>query len=413
MKLPIITIFLLLICSLNTNAQNISGSWIGQMDMDPTKLRIVFNFHIDSSEREICTMDSPDQSVKGIPASLLLISSDSVSITMPAHGITYNGKLLDGQIKGVFSQMGMNFNLNLEPNIVEYKRPQNPTNPRPYLVEDVTFTNKEANVTLSGTITYPVNYKKEDKPPIVLMVNGSGGQNRDYEVFEHKFFLVISDYFAKKGIATLRYDDRSVGKSTGEYQASNTSEVAADAQEGISFLRERDQFSRVGILGHSEGANVAYMLGSKGLIDFIISMAGSGIQGDECLYTQAKKGAEISGQEYSLTKEQFRSIIYQQNNSWLDYFIDYNPILDIQDTNCPVLAINGDKDMQVISTLNIRSIETNLPYNDKSEFIIYPNLNHFFQECETGMPYEYLDIEQTIYPLVLNDMVNWVNKINK
>lgn len=391
--------------SIAISAQNISGSWIGQIHEG---LHIVFNFLRDSNGKEICTMDSPDQSYKGIPASLLFISADSVSIYVPVGKISYKGKLSNEEIRGTFSQNGTDLNMNLKAGRLEYKRPQNPTKPYPYSTEEVTFINKGANVTLSGTITYPTGYKEGDKILIVLMVTGSGPQNRDSELYGHKLFLVIADFFARNGIATLRYDDRAVGKSTGKYQAPTTKEVADDAQSGLEFLRRMKQFSKVGILGHSEGANVAFMLGSKKLIDFAISMAAMGIKGDEGLYQQAKKVAEISGHEYPMSKEQLRKYLLNLQNSWFKYFLDYDPTFDIQNTVCPVFAINGDKDLQVISSANISAIEKNMPRNGKSQVKVYPGLNHLFQECITGLPSEYSNIEQTISPVVLKDMVDWI-----
>lgn len=395
----------------NMYAQNISGLWTGTLEVGANKLNINFNFLKDLDGKEICTMDSPDQSLKSLPANLLFISKDSVSVSLPNFGITYTGKLHEKIIKGKFSQMGMTFNLNLTEGIIEYKRPQNPELPYPYITEDVIFTNTQANLTLSGTITYPVNYKKGDKVPVLLMVSGSGGQNRDSEIYEHKFFLVIADYFARNGIATLRYDDRGVGKSICQYQAMNTSIVADDARYGIKFLRKREEFSKVGLLGHSEGASVAYMLGAKNLLDFMISMAAPGVKGDECLYEQAKTIAESAGQKYPFTKEQFTAMILAQQNPWLNYFIGYDPTVDIRNTTCPVFAINGDKDVQIIPSLNIAAIEKNLPSNKQTVVKIYPRLNHLFQECETGLPTEYSKIEQTISPVVLRDMVDWINAL--
>ncbi len=387
------------------SAQNISGSWAGQCDDGQ---HIVFNFRKDLNGKDICTMDSPDQSYKGIWASLLFISADSVSIYVPYGKISYRGKLLDGEIKGTFWQNGTKFKMNLKAGTIEYKRPQNPTKPYPYPTKEVTFINQEANVTLSGTITYPVGYKKGDKIPVVLMVTGSGPQNRDSELYEHKLFLVIADFFARNGIATLRYDDRAVGKSTGEHQAPTTKAVADDAQSGLEFLRQMKQFSKVGVLGHSEGANVAFMLGSKKLIDFAISMAAMGIKGDEGLYAQAKKIVETSGKKYPMSKEKFKSTLLNLKGTWFKFFLNYDPAFDIQSTICPIFAINGDKDLQVISSINIPAIKNNMQKNEKSQVKVYPGLNHLFQKCIAGLPSEYSSIEQTISPLVLKDMANWI-----
>ena len=409
MKLRLL-IFVLVFSNI-ANAQNISGSWFGQLDVGIVKLRIVFNITKDAEGKEICTMDSPDQSAKGIPASLLYISTDSVCIKVPVCNVLYEGKLTDGELKGVFKQNGMTFNLNMKAGALLFNRPQNPMKPYPYRTEDVSFTNSKADAVLAGTISFPVGYKDGDRVPVVLMISGSGSQNRDSEIFEHKPFLVIADFLARNGIATLRYDDRAVGASTGKYQAPNTEEVAEDAQCGIEFLRKRGEFSKIGVLGHSEGAIVAFMLGSKSLIDFAVCLAAMGVPGDECLYEQYKRNIELSGYSSQMTKEQHRSLLLSRNNSWLKFFLDYNPVSDIQNTRCPVFAINGDKDVQIISYTNIPAIKSNLPNNEKSIVKVYPGLNHLFQECSTGLPSEYSSIEQTISPVVLNDIAEWINNL--
>ena len=409
MKLRLLA--LVLIFSNIVNAQNICGSWSGQLDAGIVKLRIVFNIAKDADGKEICTMDSPDQSVKGIPASLLFISTDSLCIKVPACNVLYEGRLADGELKGVFKQNRMTFNLNMKAGALQYNRPQNPVEPYPYRTEDVSFANSRADAVLAGTITFPVGYRDGDKVPIAIMVSGSGPQNRDSEIFEHKPFLVIADFLARNGIATLRYDDRAVGASTGKCQAPNTAEVAEDAQCGIEFLRKRGEFSKVGILGHSEGAIVAFMLGSKNLIDFAVCLAAMGVQGDECIYEQYRKNIELSGYNSQMTKEQHRNLLLSQNNTWLKFFLDYNPASDIQNTRCPVFAINGDKDVQIISSTNIPAIKNNLPDNEKTVVKVYPGLNHLFQECSTGLPSEYSSIEQTISPVVLNDIANWINNL--
>ena len=392
-------------------AQNISGSWTGLLDAGPVQLHITFNIQKDTNGHDICLMDSPDQSVKGIQTQLNHISKDSLNIAIPIIGATYQGKLSDKTINGTFTQMGRKFTLNLKNEILKYKRPQHPVAPYSYTTQEVKFCNKNAGVTLSGTLTYPVGYKQGDRVPVVLMVSGSGPQNRDSEIFEHKPFLVIADYLAKNGIATLRYDDRAVGKSTGKQQAPTTKEVAEDAQAGIEFLQGQPFFSKVGILGHSEGATVAFMLGAQQSPDFIICLASLGVKGDDCLYAQAKKITELSGHPMNISKEQYVEMALSKPNPWLRHFFDYDPETDIKRTTCPVFALNGDKDCQVIAAQNLTSIEKKLPKNMKSKVKLYHGLNHLFQECTTGLPQEYISIEQTISPTVLKDIADWIGTL--
>ena len=389
--------------------QQISGPWTGQLDLGVQKLTIVLHFDKDASGKDVCTMDSPDQSAKGIPATLNFISADSVNIAVPSIGMTYAGKLNEGELKGTFAQMGLSLPLSLKPGEVTHNRPQHPVEPYPYRTEEVSFTNVNAHATFSGTLVYPEGYKEGDKVPVLIMVTGSGAENRDEEVFDHKPFLVIADYLARHGVASLRFDDRGVGKSTGSMQGATTKDFAEDALAGIEMLRGLKQFSKVGVLGHSEGGSVAFMLGAKQKVDFIISMAGVGAKGDTALTAQANRTYELMGVPMQVNVAQYRAQVAQLNSPWINYFLDYDPIPDIQGTRCPVLAINGDKDVQVVSSLNLKGIEMALPKNKKNLVKEYPGLNHLFQLCTTGLPTEYAGIEETISEEVLGDIATWIN----
>ena len=389
--------------------QQISGPWTGQLDLGAQKLTIVLHFDKDASGKDVCTMDSPDQSAKGIPATLNFISADSVNIAVPSIGMTYAGKLNEGELKGSFSQMGMNLPLDMKPGEVKHNRPQHPVEPYPYQTKEIAFQNEAANAWFAGTLVYPEGYKEGDKVPVLIMVTGSGAENRDEEVFDHKPFLVIADYLARHGVASLRFDDRGVGKSTGSMEGATTKDFAEDALAGIEMLRGLKQFSKVGVLGHSEGGSVAFMLGAKQKVDFIISMAGVGAKGDTALTAQANRTYELMGVPMQVNVAQYRAQVAQLNSPWLNYFLDYDPIPDIQGTRCPVLAINGDKDVQVVSSLNLKGIEKALSKNKKTLVKEYPGLNHLFQHCTTGLPTEYAGIEETISEEVLGDIATWIN----
>ena len=289
-------------------------------------------------------------------------------------------------------------------------RPQNPVAPYPYKTEEVAFKNVADGATLVGTLSYPVGYKK-GKTPVVLMVTGSGQENRDEEIFDHKPFLVIADYLARHGVATLRYDDRGFGKSTGgDVGHATTLDFMRDAASGIDFLRASKQFSRVGILGHSEGGSIAFMLGAKGKVDFVISMAGVGVKGDTALTAQANKILELTGQSMRFSTHQYRMNAIIKRSPWLNFFIDYDPSADISKTLCPVMAINGSRDIQVISSLNLAGIKAHLKPNPKNIIKEYPSLNHLFQHCKTGNVLEYRMIEETISPEVLEDIVRFIKQ---
>ena len=313
------------------------------------------------------------------------------------------------EIVGTFTQ-GMAFPLTLKRGEEKLKRPQNPMEPFPYKTEEVTFTNATDKATLVGTLSYPIAYKK-GKTPVVLMVTGSGQENRDEEIFGHKPFLVIADYLARHGVASLRYDDRGFGKSTGgDVKHATTADFARDAASGIEFLRTLKCFSKVGVLGHSEGGSIAFMLGAKGKVDFVISMAGIGVRGDTALTAQANRLLELSGQPMRLSTLQYRVNAYMKKSPWLNFFMDYDPSGDISKTLCPVMAINGERDVQVISSLNLIGIKGHLTENPKNFVKEYPALNHLFQHCTTGNVSEYRMIEETISPEVLEDIVRFIKQ---
>ena len=389
------------------------GSWSGKLNAGAVALTLVLNVE-QHDGYVVCTMDSPDQGAKGIGAYKEYLLLDSIALKFPQLGATYRAKLINDTLVGTFTQMGMSFPLNMEHGQYTPNRPQNPTEPYPYQTEQVTFFNAEDNATLAGTLTYPVNYSEKRPVPVVVMVSGSGLQNRDEELMGHKPFLVIADYFARNGIATLRYDDRGFGQSVGGNRINDkatTLDYKRDAQAAVQYLKSLSNFAKVGVLGHSEGGSIAFMLGSEGLVDFVISMAGIGVSGDAVLTAQANEIVRLQGQGTQQTILEYRQNVKALNNDWLNWFIDYNPTQHIATTKCPVLAINGTKDCQVICSQNLPAIKSALPQNSKSVVKEYANLNHLFQECQTGLPNEYSTIEQTICPMVLQDMVQWINTV--
>ena len=383
---------------ITTSAQNITGSWKGELDAGLQKIPLTLHLTPEGD----CTLDSPMQGAEGIPANVLYISSDSLSISIPSVGASYSGRLEGGEIRGLFTQNGFKLPLHLKPGKTEFNRPQTPQPPYPYSTEEVTFTNAKAGATLAGTLTLP-----EGAKCVLLMVTGSGPQNRDEEIMGHKPFAVIADRLARAGIATLRYDDRATGKSIGGMAPNaTTQDFADDAAAGIEWLRKSGGFERVGILGHSEGGTIAFMLGARKTVDFIVSMAGTAVRGDSVLLLQNKTIAGEAAND--LTTDQLREMPAVRQSSWMQWFLDYDPQQDIAKISCPVFALNGSKDCQVIASQNLPALRRTLPKNELHVIKEYPQLNHLFQHCQTGLPDEYGQIEETISEEVVSEMASWI-----
>jgi hypothetical protein len=280
-------ITLALVCiGLSANAQEIRRSWSGELEAMGQKLPIVMNL-INGK----CTLDSPAQGATGIPATIDLLTKDSIKIKIESIGASYAARYVDGHLEGTFTQAGIKFPLNMKETAPDGpKRPQTPKGPFPYTTEEVTFVNAKAGATLAGTLTVPKGGAKR----VMIMVTGSGPENRDEEVAYHKPFAVIADRLARAGIATLRYDDRGVGQSVGGETKHTTSEdVAEDAIAGIEWLRAQKRFKKVGLLGHSEGGLIAFMLAAQKKVDFIVSLAGPGVKGDTLSAIAKRNGLTI------------------------------------------------------------------------------------------------------------------------
>lgn len=387
------------------------GSWSGILNLGPASLTLVF--HIEQADGKVkVTMDSPDQSANGIPCKKDFLSDDSLALKIQRLNLTYSARLKDGKLDGTFTQNGFSMPLVLTKGVEELKRPQNPHPPFPYETEEVTFRNEKDSATLAGTLTWPVGYnpKAKKKPFVVLFVTGSGQENRDEELYGHKPFLVIADYLARRGIASLRYDDRATGASKGGDVRNATSEdFARDAAAGLEYLRNRKAFAKVGLIGHSEGGLIGFLLGAQGKTDFLVSMAGPGVKGDTLSASQTNRMIELYGGTGTMTTDSIRNLPKVQKIPWYKWFHNYDPSANIAATHCPVFALNGDHDWQVISSLNLTAIQRLLPKSKKNLIKEYPGLNHLFQHSTTGLHNEYRQIEETISSEVLSDIAQWIN----
>lgn len=429
MKRAIILIALLCVLA-RADAQ--TGTWSGSLDVQGTKLPLVF--HLDEANP---TVDSPNQGAKGIPVQVERTDGGGLVVRIPAIYAEYRGQSDGSRIVGTFSQRGTSFPLTLTQGELKRNRPQTPQGPFPYSQEEVSFANGEAR--LRGTLTLPEGYDR--RTPVLVMVTGSGLQNRDEEIFEHKPFAVIADALARAGIATLRYDDRGFGESTGDAVNCTTEVLKNDALAGIRLLRGR--FDRVGVIGHSEGGTIALMLAAERQADFIVSLAGMVVSGSETLLWQnriafaaypaqtvdtycallsgafdaaVKGGAMPSAESAELPaelKQNYAVVCKQLQMPYLRYFLslDMRPLLG--GIECPVLALNGTKDMQVSCESNLGALRSGLPSDGRNRIEAAEGLNHMFQHCKTGALTEYGEIEETFAPEVLTAITMWISNLYK
>lgn len=404
---------ILLAITADIKAQTPDGQWSGDLVLGQGKnLPLVLNIGTGSDGKPCCTLDSPMQGAEGIKTEVNVLTADSINITVPDIAATYAGRVTKDVITGCFTQMGMPFKLDLKRGGVMMNRPQTPQPPLGYTTQEVSFENKAAGAVLSGTLTWPEGYDGKKPVPVVIMVSGSGLQNRDEEVFGHKPFLVLADRLARNGIASLRYDDRGTGKSTGDASKATTSDFMKDAAAGLELLRSMDgKFSRVGVIGHSEGGLIAFMLAADGRTDFIVSMAGTGVKGDTIIAGQSNDALRRTGRPADVTATDIRKQAETGGNAWLRYFVDYDPADVIASTTCPVMALNGTMDTQVRPGLNLDRIKSLLPHNAKNSIKEYDGLNHLFQHCTTGFADEYGTIEETMSEDVMKDIAGWINSL--
>ena len=401
----------MLTISVQVGAQSLDGTWKGVLSVGPQKLTLIL--HVSETERS-AKLDVMEQGAKGLPLAVNVMENDSLNVAMTQIGLHYAGRLRNGVIEGTFSQNGFTTQLIFNKGEVVLKRPQEPKPPFPYRIEEVKFDHKEANVTLAGTMTFPEGYKEGQKVPVVLMVTGSGPQNRDEELMGHKPFLVLADRLARHGIASLRYDDRGTGLSTGDFSSATTAALATDALAGIKYLRSLKKFSCIGILGHSEGGSIAYMLGAGGNADFIVSLAGPACKVDTLMMLQLNKLSRLQGAKEDVVHnvaETRQLLLSQDGGPWMKAFLNMDFSQFLKSVKCPVMALGGSNDLNVPAEFNMQSLKNGLPHNSKNVIKIYPGLNHLFQHSSTGNPLDYVNIEETMSEEVLNDMCTWINKV--
>ena len=455
-------LILAMLYSLLSYGQEIAGDWNGILKVQGIQLRLVFHI-TQTDDGYSSTMDSPDQGAFGIPVTSTTFESPSLVIQVANLGVEYQGTLGAGDtISGTFKQSGLSIPLDLTRGAVEKDiviRPQEPSEPYPYHAEEVRFENTRAGIVLAGTLTLP---RAESIFPAVILISGSGPQNRDEEVFGHKPFLVLSDHLTRNGIAVLRFDERGIGNSEGDFNTANSLDLASDVESALKYLLTRKEINheQTGLIGHSEGGIIAPMVANNSEnVDFIVLLAGTGVRGDRLILMQQElllRANGIDEQDIELAQiftEGSFQIIFQNENTamlqteltdyykqnqdnipnslkpqgmdfeeiinlqvaqltspWMVFFLKYDPVPALEKVKCPVLAINGEKDLQVPPEINLEAIRSAIRKGGNKNVTVreLPGLNHMFQECETGTPNEYSVIEQTFSPSALTEITDWI-----
>jgi uncharacterized protein len=444
------------------------GIWEGKINVG-VELRMIFRFSQDASGNFIATLDCPDQGIKDVKASSLQLTADSVYLGISQFQAKYSGKLTnDSLISGTFQQ-GAPLPLNFKriTHVAEIVRAQTPVAPFPYMVEDLVYYNTDRSIAYGATITIP---RGKGPFPAVLLLTGSGQQNRDEEILGHKPFAVIADHLTRNGFIVLRVDDRGMGKTTGDIFSATTRDFANDAIVGINYLKDRKEVDKkkIGLMGHSEGAMIAQIIAAeRNDIDFVVMLAGPGeptlkVMNDqnEAMLTKLGFAKEYVAAYMSLYNQILTTMLYSDSSShvgnvkavvekwmattpvnivlattgirdestkknfidqfvgqlsspWFKYFLRYDPAENIKKISAEVLAVNGSKDIQVISESNLKAIEAALKSGKSTVFEVrdLKGLNHLFQECSTCAASEYGKLEQTISPVLLDTITEWMNKI--
>jgi len=452
----------------NSYAQTVVGTWYGILKLPATSVHLVFHI-TKAGETYASTMDSPDQGANGLAADQTTFEANSLTVDFGKYNIKYNGifKPDSNVITGTFIQGPYKFPLKLSANPVtdttrKLSRPQDPKD-FPYKQEDLTFTNPKGGDQLAGTLTLPANGKASR---IVILITGSGPQNRNEELLNHRPFLVWSDWLTRNGIAVLRYDDRGVAQSTGNFQAATTADFAGDAEAAINYIKSRSDLKgiSIGLMGHSEGGIIAPMIARYNkAVKFVVMLAGPGVPIIQLMEKQSADQMRLSGTPDNIIKlnsatnaklyaaaitykqlpdtaykAKLDTILYNEyrnyppgliDNSklndivnrtvakisgpWFRYFLTIDPADYLTKVTCPVLALNGTLDMQVNCEANLAGIKKDLDAagNKHHQEVALPDLNHLLQKAKTGAVSEYGQIDETVDPIALQKVTVWINQL--
>jgi uncharacterized protein len=441
--------------------------WEGKLGVGAgLTLRLVLHVQKTDSGGLLGKLDSPDQGAKGLHVNSVALDETKLAFELKALDATYEGKLNADKTEavGTFTQAGVKLPLTLKKTdkMTALRRPQTPKPPFPYKNEELKYKNEPAGITLAGTLTVP---QGRGPFPAVILISGSGAQDRDETIFEHKPFHVLADTLTRRGIAVLRVDDRGVGGSSGSVSKSTSDDFAGDVLAGIAVLKSRPDIDgrKVGLMGHSEGGIIAPIVAARSSdVAFIVMLAGTGFPGDEILVMQSRLIGKVMGasdkdldkqkdlqkrlfgimrtetdpkKAQTAMREELKKLLseltpeerkaagdvdsFAENeikkleSPWFRFFLSFDPRPTLEKVHCPVLALNGEKDLQVPPKEDLAEIAKALKKGGNTQVTTkeLPGLNHLFQTCKTGAVSEYTEIEETIAPSALKVIGDWVGQV--
>ena len=433
------------------------GVWQGAMEGNGMRLRFQLHVSHDDQKQLVGALDSPDQGISGLPAVKVSQKESAFHFEIPVVSGVYDGTLNPAktEITGTWTQSSVQQKLDFRRSdqLLELIRPQNPTKPYPYREEEILFANASAKISLAGTLTLPPG---KGPFPAAILLSGSGPHDRDESLVGHRPFLVLADHLTRRGIAVLRFDKRGIGKSTGDYANATTADFASDAEAVLAYLKTRKEIDpkKIGLIGHSEGGMIAPMVATRSNdVAWIVLLAGPALKGEDTLLLQSElilktagvndgqiaNTREFNKQTYALVRQEkdpaalearLNALVQSSGMSaslppaalqaqvrlmaspWFRFFLDYDPVPALRKTMCPVLALNGEKDLQIAPKENLAGIQKALQEGGNKDFQTaeLPGLNHLFQHCPTGSPTEYGGILETMAPEVLNAVSDWLLK---
>ncbi len=433
--------------------QGLDGRWEGSVRRNAAELHFVLRVSTGPGGT-IASFDSPDQMVQGLPVTGLARDGDTVRFSVAAGNTTFTGTLAGDRLPGHWTDGGETVFVRRAAGAeaAPVRRPQAPRPPFPYRAEEVSIANARApGVTLAGTLTLP---QGRGPFPAAILITGSGPQDRDEALFGHQPFAVLADYLSRHGIAVLRYDDRGIGHSTGRFPGSTSADFATDANAAFAFLAARPEIDRraIGFIGHSEGGMVGPIAAMDNpAVAYLVLLAGPGVATRDLLEAQRRAIAESQGESAAqiermapLQTELVRiagsdasdsaaraafaatltdawlaeaglpvaardSMTTLMMDPWFRWFLRYDPAPALRHFQGPLLALNGSLDRQVLATQNLPGIRAATSGHRDVTITLLPGLNHLFQTARTGGVGEYATIEETMAPVVLSTVADWIN----